>query len=181
MREEFHKFALPDEDPHTVLREWGKPIKAKFDLDNIHLSLRKDHPQTSQLVDAMQGLGSQLGRMHNLLAKLGDRVKELENKMCNNMPQGERELSTPQGTPAANKNLGRQTPPSAGTLFGNTTFGDNTTFADKDAVPADLGHMGKSFKADSATNDDADAEDESQEALPENVQAAADAEASRQN
>ena len=91
MREAYTKKVSAVDNAHATLIEWGAEIKKQFDLDNLHLVSRGQHDGTAQVVAAVRGLASTVGRMHAQLSDIGARMVTLETN-SNNQSTGVADL-----------------------------------------------------------------------------------------
>ena len=105
--------STPGHDAHSVLIEWGKSLERQFKIDNASLRDRSKHEPSEQMVASIQGLGTNVGRMHTQLSDLAQRTISLEQQnqalLLQNQQimqlvlQQQRQLAqlTATGTPAA--------------------------------------------------------------------------------
>ena len=81
MRDSYNAMAAPTDDVHAVLIEWGKAVKAQFDVDNLHLTGRLDHGGSEQVVTSVKQLAATINRQHAQVAHLSETTFTLRRQV----------------------------------------------------------------------------------------------------
>ena len=68
-------------DAPGTLSTWGTAIKARFDLDNLHLMQREADAGAVQIQSALQQMGRQVSSLHTQVANLVEAVASLAPAM----------------------------------------------------------------------------------------------------
>ena len=92
MRDAYRQIALPNDDAHIALLDWGRTIKAEFDANNLHLSGRETHSMTEKAIAVVHQLGSTVGRMQAQMSELSSRVARFEEAHETSLLRIERNL-----------------------------------------------------------------------------------------
>lgn len=77
MRDAHAAMSMPHVDAHSILIEWGRAIRARFDVDNVHLTGMHAHSGFQQTIAALQQLGGSVSRLHASQSATGDSVASL--------------------------------------------------------------------------------------------------------
>ena len=117
MEDCFGAFHKPRADATATIIEWGLLIRAKFDLDNLHLTARLDHKMSAQVVAAVQQLGLQQGRMQGSICDQGLRLVQIQDRLreapslAPSAPAAASSAAASSSSPAPDAELTSSTPP----------------------------------------------------------------------
>ena len=82
MRDSFTVLSMPQHDPHLVLIRWGKHLKARFDMDNLHLTAPPEPGiHVVPVVHAVKGLGGSLTELFQGLGKIFTKCGNMEDTL----------------------------------------------------------------------------------------------------
>ena len=75
------RYGKASDDIHGVLIDWGRQIKKRFDIDNLHLTARKGHGELAQVVESLKSLHEINSQQHALLVSMSARILNLESQL----------------------------------------------------------------------------------------------------
>ena len=81
MRDSISAMQIPGIDPHLILIEWGGLIKAKFDVDNLHLTSPSEHAAPAPVVQAVKGLGGTIAQLFQSVGKVFSKCGSIEDSL----------------------------------------------------------------------------------------------------
>ena len=82
MRSKFSAMTLTVGSPHETLVNWSQLVKAKFTVDNLHLTGGLDKSGSAQVISSVQQMGSTVGHLHSTLAQVASAVASLKDELA---------------------------------------------------------------------------------------------------
>ena len=82
MRSKFSAMSLAVTSPHETLVNWSQLVKAKFTVDNLHLTGGLDKSGSAQVISSVQQMGSTVGHLHSTLAQVASAVASLKDELA---------------------------------------------------------------------------------------------------
>ena len=82
MRSKFSALSLAGPTPHDTLMNWSQLVKAKFTVDNLHLTGGLDKSGSAQVISSVQQMGSTVGHLHSTIAQLVSVVASLKDELA---------------------------------------------------------------------------------------------------
>ena len=80
MRESFTLVFSAREDAHFKILEFGREIRSKFDVDNLHMTDRHGHDLSEKVITVVKQLASSVSSTHAQMADMAERQGRLETK-----------------------------------------------------------------------------------------------------
>ena len=101
MRESFTLVFSAREDAHFKILEFGREIRSKFDVDNLHMTDRHGHDLSEKVITVVKQLASSVSSTHAQMADMAERQGRLETKFDQILALLSRVPIAPATTPSA--------------------------------------------------------------------------------